>query len=167
MLDMIIRSLGMTSLDIDDPRSAKFSPRSVPVIAQHTWSPPRQAVYPTGHLLATPNVAQPRYPLEGCSCSSMTLGQCWPASYEYTPLWVTTPAWDDNWSEAEVRKEGCRRLCWSALALIAGHTSYATAEKRIPTELFLREPANVSLGDPYQSGTHIMRSMRCSFLERH
>lgn len=145
MLDMIIRSLGMTSLDIDNPRSAKFSPRSVPMIAPHTWSPPRQAVYPTGHLLATPNVAQPRYPLEGCSCSSMTLGQCWPASHEYTPLWVTTPAWDDNWSEAEVRKEGCRRLCWSALALIAGHTSYATAERRIPTDLFLREPANYAL----------------------
>ncbi|KAG1822857.1 uncharacterized protein BJ212DRAFT_1264145 [Suillus subaureus] len=145
MLDMIIRSLGLTLLDVDNPYSAKFSPRSVPTIAPHSWSPPRQAVYPTDHLLATPNITQPRYPLEGCSCFSMTLGQRWPAAYEYTPLWVTTPGWDDNWSEAEVRKEGCRRLCWSALALIAGHTSYITAEKRTPTELFLREPANYAL----------------------
>lgn len=141
ILDMIIRSLGLTLLDVDNPHSAKFSPRSVP----HTWSPPQQAVYPTDRLLATPTDTEPRYPLERCSCSSMTLGQRWPAAYEHTPLWVTTPAWDDNWSEAEVRKEGCRRLCWSALALIAGHTSYVTAEKRVPTELFLREPANYAL----------------------
>lgn len=167
MLDMIIHGLGLTFLDVDNPHSAKFSPRSVPTITPHTWNPPRQAVYPTDRLLATPSVTQSQYPLKGCSCSSMTLGQRWPAAYEHTPLWVTTPAWDDNWSEAEVRKEGCRRLCWSALALIAGHTSYATAEKRIPPELFLREPANVSLSDPCKSGTHILCSLRCSFLERH
>lgn len=145
MLDMIIRGLGLTLLDVDNPHSAKFSHRSVPTIAPHTWSPPRQTVYPTDHSLTTPNITQPRYPLEACSCSSITLGQRWPAAYEYTPLWVTTPAWDDNWSEAEVRKEGCRRLCWSALALIAGHTSYVTAEKRTPTEFFLGEPANYAL----------------------
>lgn len=145
MLDMIIHGLGLTFLDVDNPHSAKFSPRSVPTITPHTWNPPRQAVYPTDRLLATPSVTQSQYPLKGCSCSSMTLGQRWPAAYEHTPLWVTTPAWDDNWSEAEVRKEGCRRLCWSALALIAGHTSYATAEKRVPPELFLREPANFAL----------------------
>ncbi|KAG1751227.1 hypothetical protein EDB19DRAFT_1628599 [Suillus lakei] len=145
MLDMIIRGLGLTFLDVDNPHSAKFSPRSVPNIAPHTWSPPRQVVHQADHLLATPNVTHPRYPLEGCSCSSMTLGQRWPAAYEYTPLWVSTPAWDDNWSEAEIRKEGCRRLCWSALALIAGHTSYVTSDKRIPAELFLREPANYAL----------------------
>ncbi|KAG0701405.1 hypothetical protein DFH29DRAFT_927092 [Suillus ampliporus] len=145
MLDMIIRGLGLTFLDIDDPHSAKFSPRSVPTIAPHTWTAPRQILHPADHLLATSNDIQPRYPVQGCSCSSMTLGQRWPGAYEYTPLWVTTPAWDGNWSEAEVRKEGCRRLCWSALSLIAGHTSYVTARKHSPVELFLREPANYAL----------------------
>ncbi|KAG1745927.1 uncharacterized protein EDB91DRAFT_1049694 [Suillus paluster] len=145
MLDMIIRSLGLTFLDIDSPHSAKFSPLSVPTITPHTWVSPRQVVYPADNLLATLNDTQSRHSLQGCSCSSMTLGQRWSRAYEYTPLWVTTPAWDDNWSETEVRKEGCRRLCWSALSLIAGHTSYVTSRKLSPAELFLGEPANYAL----------------------
>lgn len=78
----------------------------------------------------------------------MTLGVRWSGAYEHTPLWVTTPGWDDSWTEVQIRKELCRRLCWSALSLVSGHTSYVTASKRIPAELFLIEPANVSLCDP-------------------
>jgi hypothetical protein len=148
MLDMIMRCLSLTFLDADNPHSAKFSRRSVPTIAPHTWNLPQQVLYPGDHLLSTPGDAQPQYPIQGCSCSSMSLGTRWPGAYEYTPLWVSTPGWDDSWTEVEVRKELCRRLCWSALSLVSGHTSYVTATKRSPAELFLIEPANVSLGDP-------------------
>ncbi|OAX40959.1 hypothetical protein K503DRAFT_562213 [Rhizopogon vinicolor AM-OR11-026] len=145
MLDMIIRCLSLTFIDLENPHSAKFSRRSVPTIAPHTWNTPLQVLYSGDHLLSTSDDSQPRYPLQGCSCSSMTLGARWSGAYEYTPLWVSAPGWDDSWTEAEVRKELCRRLCWSALSLVSGHTSYITATKRSPAELFLIEPANYAL----------------------
>lgn len=165
MLDMIIRCLSLTFLDVDNPHSAKFSRRSVPTIAP--WNPPQEVLYPGDGLLSTPNDAQPQYPSQPCSCSSMTLGARWPGAYNYTPLWVTTPGWDDSWTEVEVRKELCRRLCWSALSLVSGHTSYVTATKCSPAELFLIEPANVSVCHLCRSDTHILCSMRFSFQGRH
>jgi len=149
MLDTIIRYLSLTFVDADDPHSAKFSRHSVPTVAP--WNP-QQALYTGGQLLPSSSDARQQFPPQGCSCSSMTLAAHWPGAHEYTPLWVTTPAWDDNWTEVEVRKELCRRLCWSSLSLVSGHTSYITASKRTPAELFLIEPANVSFGDLWSVG---------------
>ncbi|KAF8442969.1 hypothetical protein L210DRAFT_3534542 [Boletus edulis BED1] len=140
LVDTIIRTLGLTFVDMEDPASARYSPRSVPSVrsASRSWA--------TNSLLdAGVENMQSSYPWQGCSCTSRSLGQLWPAASEYTPLWLSSPGWDSTWSEAEIRKETCRRLCWSTLVLVAGHTSYNTSVNRTPSELFILEPANFTL----------------------
>lgn len=64
-------------------------------------------------------------------------------------MWGPTPAWDETWSEAEIRKESCRRLCWSSMILAAGHMSYTIAHRSQGLDLFISNPANVSFSALY------------------
>jgi hypothetical protein len=82
---------------------------------------------------------------EPCACAHLSLGASSPLALEQTPLWLATARWSDDWSEAEVRKERCRRLCWSTLALAAGHTSVASAGAERELELGITDPTNVRL----------------------
>jgi hypothetical protein len=154
LLDSIIHILRLTSLDYDDSLASKSRPCSVP------------GVHPTsfqGHR------GGPRYPLvtgtpsdpaayldhclqlnaskgipSGCFCLSFTLGSQSPPSRENTPLWWFTPAWPTS-LDGDVRKESCRRLCWSAIALAAGHTSYSSASRLKSPTLLMANPANVCM----------------------
>jgi hypothetical protein len=165
MLDQIIRTLSLTFLDADEPNVSVFSRREVPQIhpehkqAQKTlWHGPSHSAddnlqedpiratesHKTHHSQRESN---PLTQIERCSCVAMSLGQRWAAAFEHTPLWLSTPAWDENWTEAEIRKESCRRLCWSSVILAAGHSSYTTAYKTNGLDLFITEPANVSRVD--------------------
>lgn len=160
MLDTIIRTLSLTFVDMGDPASTRFSPRTVPSImsALQSWA--------TNSLVgANADNIHSLYSSQGCSCVSRSLGQRWPAAHEYTPLWLSSPAWDSSWSEAEIRKEACRRLCWSTLVLTAGHTTYVTSANRPPSELFILEPANVcTLSRP--SGLADLQRLVCATLSR-
>ncbi|KAH0832014.1 hypothetical protein J3R83DRAFT_12919 [Lanmaoa asiatica] len=157
ILDTIIRTLSLTLVDMEDPASTRFSPRSVPSImsASQSWA--------TNSLLSAglDNTHTP-YP-QSCSCVSRSLGQRSAAAHEYTPLWLSSPAWDSSWSEAEIRKEVCRRVCWSTLLLTAGHTSYVTSANRTPSELFILEPANFTLLFPGEA----IRNLRYCLRMRH
>lgn len=53
MLDSLIRSLGLTTLDIDDPRVTVFAPGSVPIV------PPSEGHSPGFNLLADPSSLLP------------------------------------------------------------------------------------------------------------
>ncbi|KAF8555733.1 hypothetical protein OG21DRAFT_1507366 [Imleria badia] len=140
ILDTIVRTLSLTFVDMDDPASARFSPRSVPSVVSASQSWANNTFLNAG----VDNTYSP-YQWQGCSCVSRSLGQHWAAAHEYIPLWLSSPAWDSSWSEAEIRKETCRRVCWSTLGLTASHTSYATSANRIPSEFFVLEPANFAL----------------------
>ena len=52
--------------------------------------------------------------------------------------------WDPQWTDAEIRREEIRRLCWSALTLAAGHSAHCAAFDREPLDLYLIQPTNVS-----------------------
>ncbi|KAG6903252.1 hypothetical protein C0995_000147 [Termitomyces sp. Mi166 len=147
MLDSIIRSLSLTFVDADNPKTTKFSPGAVPAVfdpSQNEWlfseedfnphMPPNNAKLPR-ELASEP----------GCSCRSLTLITHQQESSEQTPLWTLTPAWSDRWNEAEIRKESCRRLCWSSMILAAGHVSYTTAHRSGILKLFISDPANYAL----------------------
>lgn len=84
------------------------------------------------HSTGVPTVAHPRPPPKQCECTTAT--------------WSFPPAWDPSWSEAEVKSEETRRLCWSALILVANHTVARAAEQREPLDLFLVNPSNVCHG---------------------
>lgn len=124
MLDSIIRSLSLTTIDADHPYVSVFQPRSVPIIS----------------VVSNAKVSRQ----VGCSCRALTLGQVSRSSHEHTPLWTATAAWNPDWTIAEVRKEECRRLCWSTLQLAAGHTAHAAAFSASPVDYFCIQPANVS-----------------------
>ena len=120
MLDSIIRALALTTLDAGDPAASVFSPRAVPAVR---GAPARGA--------------------RGCACESFSLGHNSRSSRTHTPLWAATPAWSPAWGVAEIRREECRRLCWSALHLFAGHTAHAAAFAAAPLDFFCIQPANV------------------------
>ncbi|KAH7928462.1 hypothetical protein BV22DRAFT_1030769 [Leucogyrophana mollusca] len=145
MLDMIIRTLALTFIDADDPNASKFSPRTVPSVIVPVESLSRFESFLPSASSFYPASSMPSYPLQSCSCVSLSLGKRWAGAHEHTPLWASCAAWDETASEADFRKEMCRRLCWSSLILTAGHSSYVASSGRSPPELFLVEPANYSI----------------------
>lgn len=155
MLDSIIRSLSLTLVDADDPSASMFSPGTVPVVSslkpRAAWSPKQQPppTSPDVHFGANgDDAALPtqshRIEDNGCNCHRFTLDEHWPSGNDHAPLWGSTPAWDETWSEGDIRKESCRRLCWSSMILAAGHISYTTAHRSQGLDLFIADPANVS-----------------------
>lgn len=149
MLDNIIRSLTLTLLDANDPDTTVFYPRSVP-IASHA---PENIVLPQAPLFATLSAdtdaaggvagGNSLGGASGCDCRELSLGSNWQGTQEYVPIWDPTPGWDPDWTEAEIRKESCRRLCWSSMTLAAAHMSYAPNNKPAGTMFFISDPSNV------------------------
>ena len=90
------------------------------------------------HSSGVPTVA-PAPPLKRCECAQPPA----PADGTVTSSWAFQPAWDPNWSAEEIRAEETRRLCWSALVLVANHTVARAGEQREPLGLFLVDSSNV------------------------
>ena len=152
ILDSIIRSLAMTHLDANDPTASKFVRRAVPAMKD---SPEQSIFMPRSYPSSTTTSPTQQYvqqnqlavdtttPGSRCSCRDLSLGRQWPEAQTQVPLWASTPMWNQEWTEGEIKKEECRRLCWSALMLVSGQTSYADAVNwRIP-DFFMVEPSNV------------------------
>lgn len=153
ILDAILRFLAMTDLDADNPAASKFTPNAVPVVevsseeyiptsechpnSTSMLSPTQQGVSRQQSLIDT-NVPESR-----CPCVKLSLGSQWPEAHKQVPFWVHTPTWNREWSEGEIKKEECRRLCWSSLMLASGQTSFADAVSWKVQDLFLLEPSNV------------------------
>ncbi|KAJ7069638.1 hypothetical protein C8F01DRAFT_1113449 [Mycena amicta] len=152
MLDSLIRSLSLTRVDKNDPNTSTFSPGEVPEVP----SPPHHLVRSMYHQPAYPQVPMtlPSSTDRGCSCLSLTLKEQWPQAMEHTPLWAQTPAWGSEWSEGEIRKESCRRLCWSSMVLAAGHSNYSYISSTKNVELFIADPSNYALLFSGESVTH-------------
>ncbi|KAJ7095744.1 hypothetical protein B0H15DRAFT_774458 [Mycena belliarum] len=151
-LDSIIRALSLTMVDANDPYTSTFPRGKVPAVASPASAPPGLGLglmprsghpqYPHSHSHASAmHVSADR----GCACVSLTLGVQWAPAHEHTPAWAKTPAWDTSWSEAEIRKESCRRLCWSSIILAAGHSNYTFANRSHIVELFISDPSNYAL----------------------
>ena len=78
-----------------------------------------------------------------CPCNNLNLGRHWDDASKYVPFWTFTPAWNPAWTDAEIRKEECRRLCWNTLLVIAGYTSYLAAVGLDIFKMFLLDSSNV------------------------
>ena len=115
ILDSIIQNLALTCLDASDPDTSVFPPKAVPAITRQSPS--------NGNWK--------------CSCDRSAL-------VEYSPNGQACLGWDPSWSAEEIRKEESRRLCWSALALVAAHTADCAIVRRKPLDLQLIKPSNVS-----------------------
>lgn len=162
-LDSLLRSMALCSVDQDDPRVSRFTNRTVPAVSappshvqslppqwephhQHTHHPtyPHHLQHPQT-LPSTPYVTPNPPSPSSCCCANFTLGHNSNTAKEWTPLWLTTPTWQDSWPEADIRKEECRRIVWSSMMLTAGHSSYTVAwGGSAQLDLFINNPANVS-----------------------
>nr|BCA90180.1 hypothetical protein PC_1229 [Pleurotus citrinopileatus] len=166
-LDSLIRSMALTVLDAEDPTTTHFPPGDVPraSITEFTGTEPLAVQIPLNAISRTArSSAHHRSPFhpqpalstnESCSCNEHTLSACWPDTMEHVPLWAYTPAWDNSWDDGQITRESCRRLCWSAMTLAAGHMSYTTATKGTPLDLFIADPSNYAI---LFNGESILRS---------
>jgi len=89
------------------------------------------------HSTGVPTVANPRPPPKQCDCAATA------PPGDGSNTWSFQPTWDPLWTEADVKSEETRRLCWSALILVANHTTARAAEQREPLNLFLADSSNV------------------------
>lgn len=120
-LDRIIQVLSLCTIDAHNLDASTFSPRTVPVVyAPDTYRSSKKCTCLT--ILHSPVAAQ----LD-----------------DHTACFSFTAPWDPSCSDSEIRKEECRRLCWSALALISSYTLQCSAFHQEPQSFALSDPANV------------------------
>jgi hypothetical protein len=153
ILDSIIRLLGITHLDADDPTTSTFARQAVPAVdasSDQYFSSSQSFTSSLSIPLHAQIWAQQQQSAvdtttssSRCSCDALSLGSQWPEAQSQVPGWVTTPMWNPEWTEGEIKKEECRRLCWSTLLLVSGQSSYSDAVNWRPQELFTVEPSNV------------------------
>ncbi|KAI8993760.1 hypothetical protein BD414DRAFT_480378 [Trametes punicea] len=96
----------------------------------------------------------PDRPKSGCDCAQFSLGNNWSPVREYAPTWSSSIMWPMGLSEAEFRKEECRRLVWGSVMMIAGLNAYAsiTPDGVIQTSgIFVREHENFALLTPSET----------------
>ncbi|KAH9993527.1 hypothetical protein BJV77DRAFT_349009 [Russula vinacea] len=132
-LDKIIQTLQLTTLDARDPDTLD-------------------------HSSGVPTVSSPRPPPKQCNCADTAAAV---SSADGSNTWSFQPAWNPLWTEAEVKSEETRRLCWSALILVANHTAGRAAEQRDPLDLFLVDPSNFRLlfpGEYHQRREYVVSS---------
>lgn len=153
VLDSIIRLLGITYLDANDPAVSTFTRNAVPAVdasseeyfsASQSFSSSMSIPSPTQlHAQQQQSAVDTTTSGSRCSCDSLSLGSQWPEAQSQVPGWITTPMWNPEWTEGEMKKEECRRLCWSTLLLVSGRSSYSDAINWRLQELFTLEPSNV------------------------
>jgi hypothetical protein len=149
ILDSILRLLAMTDLDANNPTASTFAPNAVPTVEvssekyvstsechQNSMSVPS----PTQQC---ESLIDTTIPESRCPCNKLLLGSQWPEAHKQVPFWVSTPMWNREWPEGEIKKEECRRVRWSALMLVSGQTSFADAVNWRFQDLFMLEPSNV------------------------
>jgi hypothetical protein len=153
ILDSIIRSLSITYLDANDPTASTFARNAVPVVevsSEPYFSASRCYPSPVSISPVQQYVQQQQFAVDAtvrgssCHCDSLSLGFQWPEAQTQVPSWAATPMWNREWTEGEIKKEECRRLCWSTLILVSGQTAYADAVNWKHPNLFMVEPSNVS-----------------------
>ncbi|KAG5642774.1 hypothetical protein DXG03_002119 [Asterophora parasitica] len=137
-LDYIIRSTNLTTLDISDPDAVHYPAGCVPVVNLEPLvdeSPDRK-----------------------CACIPSDSAQG-PNPFS---SWSYVPPWDPTWTEAEIRDEECRRLCWSALSLMCNYVSQCVAFNRDPPNFFLTNCSNYVLLFPGEVLDRVSPSYRGS-----
>ncbi|EJF65111.1 hypothetical protein DICSQDRAFT_132648 [Dichomitus squalens LYAD-421 SS1] len=91
----------------------------------------------------------------GCSCVAVSLGKHWPSVHKLAPSWAGTMMWPEGLTEAEFRREECRRLVWSSVMVIANLHAYTAAVPDVMigghAKLIVREPENFSLLFPSEA----------------
>ncbi|KAJ6571274.1 hypothetical protein B0H19DRAFT_1129612 [Mycena capillaripes] len=119
VLDQILKTISVSTIDIVDQNVARFANNSVPIVT----IPYRHHHYER-------------------KCTCMPPGSPPP---DTTQTWSLPLRWDPTWSAIEVRNEECRRLSWSALSLATSYLIQCVAFDREMPVLELSNPANYAI----------------------
>jgi len=122
-INYIIRRLQLTVTDSTDPDVSSFKHHHVPSVKPRSSSGSKDSP-------------------QKCSCIPLPPNANLPADH-YSSTWSYAPPWDSNWTPHEIYNEECRRLCWSALTIVAGYSSQSAAFDKEPSQFFLTDPGNV------------------------
>lgn len=162
ILDAILRTLSLTTIDADDPSVLLFDSRTPGGIKSKLGADAVSNPQARIHRVGTAWQISPDH--GPCECWQLSLGQTWAAAAEHTPLWLSTPAWDVTWNDHEVRKESCRRLVWSTVLLTAAHSSYTVAHRNTFSDFYVSDPSNVrALYSTNNLGTEIIQQLAILF----
>ena len=153
LLDSLIRLFSLTTLDVDI-KSAHHSQR-LPISADPAFVTPPQTP-PESPPNLPPEVPLSRAAIEHyqasiaraptCNCNALCLAHSWPSVRAVAPSWAATPMWPESLSEAEFRKEECRRLVWASLMVTASMNSYVSVIEGIEkANLYIKDPDNVRI----------------------
>lgn len=138
----------MTDLDADNPTASTFARNAVPAVevsSEENENDSISKLHQNSMLMPPPqSLVDATIPESRCPCDELSLGSQWPEAHKQVPFWVSTPMWNREWTEGEIKKEECRRVHWSALMLVSGQTSFADAVNWKLQDLFILEPSNVS-----------------------
>lgn len=122
-LDRITTKLTLSKIDFYDPDVSDFTGSAIPIVD-----------FPIGYETPT-----------RCNCltlPSSPITSVSPTHFDFS--FSFNSPWDPNWTGEEIQKEECRRICWSALALVSNHTAHSAAFHERPLDLQLADPRNVS-----------------------
>ncbi|KAI0088094.1 hypothetical protein BDY19DRAFT_891709 [Irpex rosettiformis] len=120
-VDRIIRALSLSMIDVEDPDVCMFSPDSPPVVCIPDYQTP-----------------------QSCDCTSALATNGIFGEDRNSLFQPSSLPWDEEFPE-EMRKEECRRICWSALNLIASYTAQCAAFHQEPMELYLTDAVNYAI----------------------
>ncbi|KAK1235877.1 hypothetical protein PQX77_000889 [Marasmius sp. AFHP31] len=127
LLSDLIHNLALTTIDRNDPDVSRFAPNSVPGVQLTS----KKAL--SKHCQCIPSDAQE------------------PPDTRST--WSYPLPWDPSWTDSQIKDEECRRLCWSALGMVASHSVHAAAlddQEGVEnygsmSELWICDPANYAI----------------------
>ncbi|KAG6830738.1 hypothetical protein H0H87_007214, partial [Tephrocybe sp. NHM501043] len=117
-LDYIIRTTSLTTIDASDVDVLIYPVGSVPMSDLPYDSPDRK-----------------------CTCIPPDAAQV-PNQFS---SWSYKLPWNPTWTDAEIRDEECRRLCWGSLSLMCNYVSQCVAFDREPPDFFLLDSANYAI----------------------
>ncbi|KAJ6628586.1 hypothetical protein B0H10DRAFT_1990499 [Mycena sp. CBHHK59/15] len=135
LLDQILRTISLSTLDVSDRSVARFAHNSVPVV---------DVVY------------RPHQRQRKCTCVLPGL-----APADNTKAWTSPLRWDSTWTPIEIRNEECRRLCWSALSLATSYLVQCVAFDREMPDLELTDPANYAILFPGEISDRVSAAYCC------
>lgn len=137
----------MTDLDVDNPTASTFSRNAVPTVevsSEENENVSKSRCHQISMFTSSVrSLVDTTIPESRCPCDKLSLGSQWPEAHKQVPFWVSTPMWNREWTEGDIKKEECRRVYWSALTLVSGQTSFADAVNWKLQDLFILEPSNV------------------------
>ena len=141
LLDSIIRLMALNSIDAGVPET-QYSIFQTYAQMYSTGGVPANTMRRTGSNDAGSTRSSASGATRGCECEYY-IQQQWPSIAEIAPLSGVTTMWPLNMSEADIRKEECRRTVWSSVILCASHYCFTGDRPREPVDLSIADYRSV------------------------